>query len=214
VVAPLNAAEFSAEEGIREGRQKGAESNVARAAVTGRLEYVGIRGLTLGASGWSGRSGFEFTPLFDVPVSLAEGDARYSRGPLEVRGQFTQVWIDNADRLNDALALRVGVNPNIARSLRGFYTEAGYRVVSGARFGEVGAFVRYENFDTQFQMPSGYVGLPQFDRDAWVFGASYWPDPDVVVKIDYSILRSRSTVIQAPDSFNVGLGWWFCCGTQ
>jgi hypothetical protein len=170
---------------------------------------VGIRGLTLGASGWSGRSGFEFTPLFDVPVSLAEGDARYSRGPLEVRGQFTQVWIDNADRLNDALALRVGVNPNIARSLRGFYTEAGYRVVSGARFGEVGAFVRYENFDTQFQMPSGYVGLPQFDRDAWVFGASYWPDPDVVVKIDYSILRSRSTVIQAPDSFNVGLGWWF-----
>jgi hypothetical protein len=209
VVAPLNAAEFSADEGIREGRQKGAESNAGRPAVTGRLEYVGLRGLTIGASGWSGRSGFEFRPRFDVPVSLAEADARYSRGPLELRGQFTQIWIDNAGELNDALALRVGVNPNIARALRGFYAEGGYRAIASPSFGEIGAFVRYEDFDTQFRMPAGYVGLPEFDRDAWVFGANYWPDPDVAVKVDYSVVRNRSAVIQAPNSFNVGLGWWF-----
>ncbi len=209
VVAPLDAAEFSAEEGVREGRQKGSEANVGRPAVTGRLEYVAIRGLTLGASGWSGRSGSQFRPLFDVPVSLAEFDARYSRRRLELRGQFSQVWIDNAGRLNDALAIRVGVNPNIARVLRGFYGEAGYRAISNASFGEVGAFVRYENFDTQFRMPEGYVGLPEFDRDAWVVGANYWPDPDIAVKFDYSIVRSRSTVIQAPNSLNIGLGWWF-----
>jgi DtxR family Mn-dependent transcriptional regulator len=209
VVAPLDAAEFNAEEGIREGRQKGAEANVGRPAVTGRVEYVAIRGLTLGASGWSGRSGFQFRPVFDVPVSLAEVDGRYSRRKLELRGQFSQVWIDNAGQLNEALALRVGVNPNIARVLRGFYGEAGYRAISNPSFGEVGAFVRYENFDTQFRMPSGYVGLPEFDRDAWVVGATYWPDPDVAIKFDYSLVRSRSSVVQAPDSFNVGLGWWF-----
>jgi DtxR family transcriptional regulator, Mn-dependent transcriptional regulator len=209
VVAPLDAAEFNAEEGIREGRQKGSESNVGRPAVTGRLEYVAVRGLTLGASGWSGRSGFQFRPTFDVPVSLAEIDARYARRRLELRGQFSQIWIDNADRLNDALAIRVGVNPNIARVLRGFYGEAGYRVISHPSIGEVGAFARYENFDTQFRMPAGYVGLPEFDRDAWVVGATYWPDPDVAVKFDYSIVRNRSTVIQAPNSLNVGLGWWF-----
>ena len=209
VVAPLDAAEFNAEEGIREGRQKGSESNIGRPAVTGRLEYVAVRGLTLGASGWSGRSGFQFRPTFDVPVSLAEIDARYARRRLEFRGQFSQVWIDNADRLNEALAIRVGVNPNIARVLRGFYGEAGYRAISHPSIGEVGAFVRYENFDTQFRMPAGYVGLPEFDRDAWVVGATYWPDPDVAVKFDYSIVRNRSTVIQAPNSLNVGLGWWF-----
>ena len=209
IVAPLDAAEFSAEEGLREGRQKGSEANVGRPAVTGRVEYVAIRGLTLGASGWSGRSGFQFRPVFDVPVSLAEVDGRYSRRRLELRGQFSQVWIDNAGQLNEALALRVGVNPNIARVLRGFYGEAGYRAISNAAFGDVGAFVRYENFDTQFRMPTGYVGLPQFDRDAWVVGATYWPDPDVAVKFDYSLVRSRSSVVQAPDSFNVGLGWWF-----
>jgi len=209
IVAPLDAAEFSAEEGLREGRQKGSEANVGRPAVTGRVEYVAVRGLTLGTSGWSGRSGFQFRPVFDVPVSLAEIDGRYSRRRLELRGQFSQVWIDNAGQLNEALALRVGVNPNIARVLRGFYGEAGYRAISNAAFGDVGAFVRYESFDTQFRMPTGYVGLPQFDRDAWVVGATYWPDPDVAVKFDYSLVRSRSSVVQAPDSFNVGLGWWF-----
>jgi DtxR family Mn-dependent transcriptional regulator len=209
VVAPLNAAEFSAEEGIREGRQKGADSNIGRPGVTGRMEYVGLRGLTLGAGGWSGHSGFEFRPRFDVPVSLAEADARYSRGRLELRGQISQIWITNAGLLNDTLALRTGVNPNIARTLRGFYTEGGYRIVPGASFGEVGAFLRYENFDTQYGMPAGFVPLPQFDRDAWVIGANYWPDPDIAVKVDYSIIGNQSSVIKAPNSFNVGLGWWF-----
>jgi len=209
IAAPLDAGEFSAEEGIREGRQKGAETNVSSAAVTGRLEYVGIRGLTLGVSGWSGNSGFQFQPRFDVPVSLAEADARFARRGLELRGQFAQIWIDNAGLLNDTLALRGGVNPNIARSLRGFSLEGGHRFISNVSFGEIGAFARYENFDTQFRMPTGYVPLLQFDRDAWVVGANYWPDPDVAVKMDYSIVRSRSSVLHQPNSFNVGLGWWF-----
>jgi len=209
VAAPLNAAEFSAEEGIREGRQQGSEANAGRIATTGRLEYVGIRGLTLGGSWWEGRSGFEFRPRFDVPVKLAEADARYGRGRFEGRLQFAQVWIDNADLLNDALTRRVGVNPNIGHVLRGFYSEGGYRFVEGARFGDVGAFARYENFDTQYRMAGSGISLPQFDRDAWVFGATYWPDPDIAVKTDYSVVRNRSAVIQAPNSFNLGLGWWF-----
>jgi DtxR family Mn-dependent transcriptional regulator len=209
ITAPLNAAEFNAEEGVREGRQKGAESNVGRPAGTARLEYVGYRGLTLGASAWSGHSGFEFRPRFDVPVSLVEADARYSRRGLELRGQFAQVWIDNADLLNQALALRVGVNPNIGSQLRGFSLEGSHRFLSRPRFGEVGAFLRYENFDTQYRMPGGYVPLPEFDRHAWVVGANYWPDPDIAVKVDYSIVGNQSSVIAAPNSLNVGLGWWF-----
>ena len=157
VTAPLNAAEFNADEGVREGRQKGANANMGRPAATGRVEYVGYPGLTVGASAWTGRSGFEFRPRFDVP-----GVAHRSRRTLlacvrvDLRGQFAQSWLGNAGRLNDTLAVRIGVNPNIGRSMRGFYTEAGYRVISGARFGDVGAFVRYENFHTQFKMPQGY----------------------------------------------------------
>ncbi len=209
VTSPLDASQFSAEEGIRGGLQKGSETNIGRAAVTGRLEYAGVRGLTVGASVWTGRSGFAFRPRFDVPVTVTEADARYSRDRLELRGQFAHVTIDNAGDLNDALGRAIGVDPNVASGLRGFYGEAGYRVISGASFGDVGVFARYENFDTQFRMPDGYLPLKSLDRDAIVTGFTYWPDPDVAVKVDYSVVRNRSAVFKAPNSFNLGLGWWF-----
>jgi hypothetical protein len=209
LASPLNAVEFTAGEGLREGRQQGAEANTGRLATTGRVEYVGLRGLTAGVSAWAGKSGFEFRPRFDVPVRLVEADARYSRDRLELRAEIAQVSIDHADQLNDAVARRTGINPNVARTLRGAYVEGGYRLVSGATFGDIGAFVRYENFDTQFRMPAGYTPLKEFDRDAVVIGATYWPDPDIAVKVDYAFVRNQSATIAAPNSFNVGLGWWF-----
>jgi len=129
VTSPLDASKFTAEEGIRDGRQKGSDTNIGRPAVTGRLEYAGVRGLTLGASFWSGLSGFEFRPRFDVPVTVTEADARYSRDRLELRGQFARTSIGNAADLNDALGRSIGINPNVASELRGFYGEAGYRVI-------------------------------------------------------------------------------------
>ena len=208
VMAPLNAGEFSADEVLRGGRQKGSHANIGRAALTGRVEYVGVRGLTTAVSFWRGKSGFEFRPRFDVPVSVVEADARWSRDRLELRAQYAQVAITNAAELNQALGLRGGVDPNIARTARGFYLEAGYRVISGARFGDVGVFARYENVDTQFRMPDGYLPLEELDQDLWTFGFSFWPDPDIAVKLDYTVFRSRS-VLTAPDRFAVGLGWWF-----
>jgi hypothetical protein len=207
-MAPLNAANFSADEGVRGGRQKGSEANIGRAAFTGRAEYVGIRRLTVGVSFWSGRSGFEFRPAFDVPVRLVETDARYSRGRLDLRGQLAYVSIENADRLNAVMGQHTGVSPNVARALRGFYLEGGYRVISGASAGDVAVFGRYENADTQWRMPPGYVSLKEFDRDAWVLGATFWPDPDVSIKVDYTILRDQAEV-PAPNAFAAGLGWWF-----
>ena len=55
----------------------------------------------------------------------------------------------------------------------------------------------------------GMTDIGRMIRDAWVFGATYWPDPDIAIKTDYSIVRNRSTFIQVPNSFNLGLGWWF-----
>ena len=81
--------------------------------------------------------------------------------------------------------------------------------MQGARVGDLGLFARYENFDTQYRMPAGYIPLESLDRDAVVAGFTYWPDPDVAVKFDYSWVRSRSPVVRAPDSLNIGLGWWF-----
>jgi hypothetical protein len=128
---------------------------------------------------------------------------------LEARGQHAHVFVDGAGALNDALARLRGVDPNIAEEMKGSYLEASWRVLPRSAPHDAAVFVRYENFDTQFKMPPGSIKLPQFDRDAWVVGATYWVDPDVALKFDYSHVRNQSTVVPAPRSVNVGLGWWF-----
>jgi hypothetical protein len=208
VMAPLDAVEFTAEEGIRGGRQKGSEANVRNVAFTGRAEYVGAPGFTLGASFWTGNSSFSL-PRVNTTVRIGEVDARYQQQRLELRGQFAQVSVSDAARLNDAIQRLIGVSPNIARSMRGFYGEAAYRVWDQGSPRDLVAFVRYENFDTQYRMPEGFLPLKEFDRDAWIFGTTYYPDPDVAVKIDFVRQRNQSGFIKAPNSFNIGLGWWF-----
>ncbi len=207
LMAPLDATRITAEEGLHETPQKGFNSNVRSVAQTGRLEYVGMPGLTLGASFWRGKTGFNF-PRRDSRIGLVELDGRYHRGPFAVRGEFAQVFVDGAGDLNDLLQRTAGVNPNIARQMRGFYVEPSLRPLPRLRH-DLAAFVRYENFDTQFKMPEGVLPLKQFDRTAWVIGGSYYPDPDVVFKVDYSLVRNRSSLFSSVDSFNIGLGWWF-----
>ena len=208
VTAPLNSLEFTAEEGIRGGLQKGSNSNVRNIALTGRAEYLGIRYLTLGASVWSGESSFA-TPRLDVSATVGEMDARYRRDRLELRGEFAQVSIGDAARLNDSIGRLTGVSPNLATALRGYYGEAAYRIWNAGSPRDLVVFFRYENFDTQFRMPAGFQPLKQFDRDAWVSGVTYYPDPDIAVKADYIYLRNQSGVFANRHLVNVGLGWWF-----
>jgi hypothetical protein len=111
-MAPLDATEFSAGEGLQGSAQHGSEAVVRNAAVTGRLEYVGVRGLQTGASFWAGDTGFN-VPRIKTSVGLYEFDARLSRGRLEARGQLAHVFINGAGALNDALGRLTGIDPNI-----------------------------------------------------------------------------------------------------
>ena len=123
--------------------------------------------------------------------------------------RYAHVGISDAARLNDAIERTTGISPNVARQLRGFYVEGAYQFWNAGPARDASIFARYENFDTQFRMPSGFVPLEEFDRTAWTFGATYYPDPDVAVKIDYTTLKSRSGFVRLPRSLNIGIGWWF-----
>jgi hypothetical protein len=208
VMAPLDSAEFSAEEGLRGGLQKGSKAVAHQPSWTGRVEYVGTPGLTTGASFWTGAADVSFRRLRSA-VRVGEVDARYRRDRLELRGQFAQVFIRDAAGLNDAVERESGVSPNVARQLRGFYGEASYRIWDAGAPRDLVVFARYENFDTQFRMPTGAIPLKEFDRNAWVLGVTYYPDPDVAVKADYVRVGNESTLFGPQRGFNVGLGWWF-----
>jgi hypothetical protein len=209
VMAPLDALEFSAEEGLRGGRQKGSEAVIHRASWTGRVEYVGTPGLSVGASAWSGAADVSLRRLTSA-VKVAEIDARYQRDRLELRGQYAHVFIKDAAGLNTSVEQLTGVSPNVASQLRGFYGEAAYRIWNQGSPRDLVAFTRYENFDTQYRMPTGFLPRKEFDREAWVTGITYFPDPDVAVKVDYVRVSNRSGgLFRTRREFNIGLGWWF-----
>ncbi len=207
-MSPLDATGFNAEEGLRGGRQKGFQSVSERPAITGRLEFRGIPRLSLGASFWRGRTGFDLASVNPL-VRAFEVDGRFSRWRFDFRGQFARVAISDAGDLNRALQRRIGVSPNVASALRGFYWESAMRVLPRRWPHDLAVFHRYENFDTQHRMPAGFLPLKQFDRAAHVTGFTYYPEPDVALKFDYTVLRSQSAVFRSLHTINLGMGWWF-----
>jgi hypothetical protein len=208
MMAPLNASLFNAEEGVRAGRQRAFQAITQNPALTGRLEYHGLPGASFGVSFWTGKSGFA-TPGINPRVNVFEFDGRFSVRRFDFRGEFAQVTLDQTERLNSLLQRTSGVDPNIAERMRGFYFEGAYHLLPPEFRHDFVVFSRYENFDTQNRMAAGYLPLREFDRDALVSGFTYFPEPDVALKFDYSVLRNQSRFIKARNSLNLGIGWWF-----
>ena len=208
LTSSLDASRFNAETGITGGRSAGFDASFRNPAKVARLEYAGVRRMTLGASVYSGHSGYNM-PGVNPRVTMAELDGRYSFGRLDLRGLFANTWVSQAGELNWRLEQNTGVNPNVARQMRGYYFEPGIHVLPRRTRNDVILFTRYEKYNTQHRMPDGYAPLPQFNRSSWVAGVTYKPNADVAIKFDYVFNRNASAVVRAINGINLGIGWWF-----
>ena len=142
-------------------------------------------------------------------MNVVEVDGRASVSRFDFRGQFAQVTMDQTAELNALLQRTSGVNPNIAERMRGAYLEGAFHLFPRWYRHDLVAFARYEDFDTQNKMAPGFLPLNEFDRTAWVTGLTYYPEPDVALKFDYTFLNNKSSFIKPRDSLNLGVGWWF-----
>jgi hypothetical protein len=208
LTSSLDASRFDAESGVGGGRTAGFDASFRNPAKVARLEYAGLRRLTLGASVYSGHAGFR-TPGVNPGVTIAEFDGRFGFRRLDLRGLFANTWIGRAGELNWRLQQKFGVNPNVASQMRGYYFEPGLHVLPRGTRNDAILFARYEKYNTQHRMPDGYTPLPQFNRSSWVTGVTYKPNADVAIKFDYVFNRSASTVVRAINGINLGIGWWF-----
>jgi len=204
----LVASGFSAEEGIREGRQEGHEASFANPSLTGRLEWV-RPGLRIGGSFWYGGSAAQDPALgtgtFDNAVALLSADARYDVGPFMFRGVVANVSIADAEAINAAYGGQVGSR------IAGGYVEGAYNVLSvlaPESTQRLNAFIRHERYNTQAGVPVGVVRDDTLARRITTLGLSYKPVYNVAFKGDYQLRRNRAGVGE-DEQLSLGVGYEF-----
>jgi len=214
VVGGIDGSRFDALNGIRNGRIKGSPG-LNDPAVTGRLDYYPFAArpaglgqtLRLGLSAYAGGldNGAEGEkPGIDGDIRILSGDFEYSLSRFDFRGALAHEDIDGA--------LEIG--NGTASEIPGWYLEAAAHLWPDAwKSGKLAtadavAFLRYDRFDTQYEMPPGIAPDPRGDRDEWTFGLAFYPSPAFVIKADYQ-LREDAAPGHPSDLFNLGVGWQF-----
>jgi hypothetical protein len=207
IVSGLNADGFSASSGIRGGRGKVAEQPSDELAVVGRLEYMGLPGLSLGASGYSGGANTTNNDaLEDVAVTILEGDVRYRIAGLDLQGVFVQINVDEAEKLFALDGAEVG------EKMVGWYGEVAYHLLGlilPETEKDLVLFVRMEQINTQEEVPDAFDANPANERQVLTYGLAYYPIPQVAVKADFERWENEADNDNEGDRFNLGLAWMF-----
>jgi hypothetical protein len=211
VVNGLNAAGYTAEEGIREGRQEGSEAKARDWAGTARLDFVGVPGLLAGASFFSGDSGQGLrTPAgreIDGLTTVFDVHADWQWRGLWLRGVYARTTISQAGLINEALGF-VG-DESIGSRQEGWYLWGGYDVLSlmpGSKMSLI-PFVRYEQYDTQAAVPAGYARNPANDNQELTLGLEFKPIDRLVLKMDWQ--QRHNAAKTGVNQWNAALGYIF-----
>lgn len=217
--------------GLRGGRQKGSEALSDHWAFTGRVDYESgdfLPGLLVGGSVYAGKSGqnqenevciadCSFDPgdpivepttetrsVPDAFVHIYELHAQYKGYGWSLRGLFAHAFVDDAGDLSRALDL--GTTSSVAQQMIGGYAEIGYNVLPlfvDTRM-SLEPFFRYEYLDTQHDVAGGFRKNQSRDYDLYVYGMSYKPIPQVVVKLDYRDFRAKRGSLKDEVQASVG----------
>ena len=188
VVTGLESSRFSAEEGVHEGKQSGAEAAAKDLAVVGRLDWRPFEGTFFGGSLYTGNSGQGAGYSGRVTLAELHADSKFRGASL--RAVVARGHIGNAAAISE----RVG--ETIGSSMAGWYAEGGYEL------GMFTPYLRYERADTQRRVPAGFDRDPGTNRRITTLGVAFKPISQTVIKTEVQRIRSNN-------QFNVGLGYIF-----
>jgi len=208
LVNGLLAEGFTAETGIRGGRQEGKEASFVNPSLTGRLEYS-RPGLKIGAAGYYGGSANGDprigTGTFSAPVAMLAADARFDTGPWAFRAEAT--WTS----LGKAAAINAAFGEDVGSRMTGWYGEGAYNLLHLLRPGstaQLNGFVRYEHLNTQSAVPAGTTRDQAFARRITTAGLTWKPISNVAIKGDYQFRRNGAKTDQ-DDIVRLGIGYQF-----
>ncbi len=203
-VAGLDGSEFDDNNGIRGGRIK-ERPGLSGLAATGRMDWY-MDPFRLGTSFYAGsidNANKDVNNGIDGDIRLLSVDAEYKIGDLDLRGAYAHTKIHGADEIGNGAA----------EQIVGWYAEAAYHVLPDAwkagklEDSDLIFFVRYDDYDTQYDMPDGVAANPVYDRYDWTYGITFKVTENLVVKADYQQKRDKSS--KTENFLNVGVGWNF-----
>ncbi len=214
-VAGLQGSEFDESNGVRKGRNK-ERQGLNDPAVTGRLDFfpVDSQDLRLGLSGYYGgtdnaNKGGGGSGGVENTFALYSADFEYDISRLRFRGLVAHGFNSDAEALNTAYGNEAG------NEIFGWYLEGGVRVLPGSwksgklKEADVIPFVRYEQYDTQHEVPTGVVKNGKNDRTEITVGINFPLTAQFVMKADYQFKYSEATAGNPNNLFNLGMGWVF-----
>ncbi len=210
---------LSGKNGLRKGRQKGAESYISSPNFTAKVEYYGIRGLNLGLSGYFGKTQSTLCSGLDknddaakasadssvVGIAMVGVDARYSISGLLFRGQLYYNSLSNTDQYNAF----TGGN-DLGSAMLGYYVEAGYNVfkpISSVKT-ELIPFVRYEQYNTQHKIETPTLANDAYNVNVITAGLGWKMAKGAMLKADMQFSKAADAD-EYSKTFNAGVAVMF-----
>jgi Phosphate-selective porin O and P len=184
--------------GIASMRQEGFQAKANDLALYGALAYRGVKGLLLGGGLFTGNTGQNDPAIGNARLALWELHGRYQVGDLDLSALYARGALDDAGNI----AFATGYTA--PKAFYGAYGQLAYHLWRRGDM-ELVPFVRYEDYDTQAQVPLGLIRDPLSHERLWTLGLSFYPHRQVVVKADYQRYRPD----EASDRFNLGVGFQF-----
>ena len=194
--------------GLRNGRQKGAESIINTPNFSAKIDYYGISGLRLGLAGYFGHTQAEDDVQdidgADVGITMVGLDARYVHKRFSARGQFIQAI------LTDTEAYNILYETDLGSELKGWYAEAAYNLLPLSKEQKLDVFLRYEQYDTHAATQDANIARNlAYNRNEWTLGLSYHVADGAVVKADYQFFDNALENNKTKGQINLGFGVWF-----
>jgi len=191
-------------DGLRKGRQKGAESFVSSPNFSTKFDYYGIAGLRVGLSGYFGKTQTDDTSIeaSTIGVSMIGLDARYKFNNLELRGQYINANLSDTEDYNTLTGRDLG------SKMTGVYGEIAYSFdLKGVE--KLTPFLRYEKYNTHAETEGSLVANSAFDKNELIFGLNYKVAEGAAFKVDYQLVNNAVSASETGKQFNAGVAVWF-----
>ena len=202
----------NASAGFRGMRTSGGKAAANDLGYFASLNYRGRPGLLLGGGIFSGNTGQDGNG--ETPNALLKGvggrltvwdvHAKYAVGNLDLQALYARGKLNDTAQINTALAIAPASGNAAPKSFSGWYGQAAYHIWKSGEL-DLAPFVRYEQYDTQREVDSGYDKNIKNKETVTTLGVNFKVHPQVVLKADFQNYKTDNK----KDRFSLGVGYMF-----